>query len=194
MKRILSIITVLMVSAVLHAQNKDVTKFLGIPVDGTKAEMIQKLKAKGFVSSPYNREVLNGEFNGREVNVYVATNNNKVYRIMVADANTCDETEIKIRFNTLYYQFKNNSKYTASTYNQSLSDDEDIYYGINADKKQYAAMFYQKSSLLTPDEQSNDLSFTKRPVWFKINKYSYREYGISIFYDNEYNAANGEDL
>ena len=27
---------------------KDITKFMGIPVDGFKKDMIQKLKAKGF--------------------------------------------------------------------------------------------------------------------------------------------------
>ena len=36
----------LIVSTTVFAQ-KEVTKFLGIPVDGFKSEMIQKLKAKG---------------------------------------------------------------------------------------------------------------------------------------------------
>ena len=34
----------------LYAQ-KDVTKFLGIPVDGSESEMVKKLKEKGFRSS-----------------------------------------------------------------------------------------------------------------------------------------------
>ena len=38
-----------LVLATMTFAQKDVTKFLGIPVDGTKAEMMQKLKAKGFV-------------------------------------------------------------------------------------------------------------------------------------------------
>ncbi len=72
---------------------KDVTKFLGIPVDGTKSAMIQKLKAKGFT---YNqrRDCLEGEFNGRTVYLHVVTNNNKVYRIMVKDAYGVDESAI----------------------------------------------------------------------------------------------------
>ena len=37
----------LIVSLAVKAQ-KDVTKFLGIPVDGLKPAMIQKLKAKSF--------------------------------------------------------------------------------------------------------------------------------------------------
>ena len=47
MKKLLSLFVMLMLSIALHAQH-NVTKFLGIPVDGTKASMIQKLKNKGF--------------------------------------------------------------------------------------------------------------------------------------------------
>lgn len=32
-----------------------------------------------------------------------------------------------------------------------------------------------------------------KPVWFRICE-SYGEYYITMFYDNEYNHANGEDL
>lgn len=45
MKRILLIAVVLVISISLFAQ-KDVTKFLGIPIDGFKPEMIQNLKKK----------------------------------------------------------------------------------------------------------------------------------------------------
>ena len=40
--------------------------------------MIKKLKEKGFVSSEYDKEMLEGEFNGTDVYVHVVTNNNKV--------------------------------------------------------------------------------------------------------------------
>jgi len=54
-----------------HAQ-QDVTRFLGIPVDGSKSEMIHRLKEKGF---QYNQSTgaLRGEFNGLEVDIYVVT-------------------------------------------------------------------------------------------------------------------------
>ena len=51
MKKILSLAVLLVFSLAMYAQ-KDVTKFLGIPVDGTKSEMIKKLKEKGFTESP----------------------------------------------------------------------------------------------------------------------------------------------
>ena len=46
MKKLISIILVMMISLGSYAQ--DVTKFLGIPVDGTKESMKQKLIQKGF--------------------------------------------------------------------------------------------------------------------------------------------------
>lgn len=105
MKRIL-LLLLLITSTSVFAQ-KEVTKFLGIPVDGYKTEMIQKLKAKGYT---YNSttDCLEGEFNGRDVEIAVVTNNNKVYRIFVADKYSVDESQIKIRFNNLCQQFSNN--------------------------------------------------------------------------------------
>ena len=50
MKKILLAIILLLTSISSYAQS-DITKFLGIPVDGSKSEMIRQLKDKGFVSS-----------------------------------------------------------------------------------------------------------------------------------------------
>ena len=143
------IITMLLLASVTAHAQKDVTKFLGIPVDGTKTEMKEKLIAKGFTykSRPEHFE---GEFNGRDVNVYIATNNNKVWRIMVSDANTCNETEIKIRFNNLCEQFAKNQKYVATNFGTSdftLSDKEDISYEMLVHNKRYQASYYQRPDL-----------------------------------------------
>lgn len=90
---------ILVLAAGLYAQ-KDVTKFLGIPVDGTKQAMIQKLKAKGFTyNQKYN--ILEGEFNGENINIHIVTQGNKVYRIGVSDNSTRDEAQIRLRFNEL---------------------------------------------------------------------------------------------
>ncbi len=60
MKRIFLLVVLLTTSISLFAQ-KDVTKFMGIPVDGLKPEMIQNLKEKGFVSSEDDKDILEGE-------------------------------------------------------------------------------------------------------------------------------------
>lgn len=214
MKRILSILPLLILSISLYAQ-KDITEFLGIPVDGSKSEMIQKLKAKGYVSSPLNKDVLEGEFNGKDVNIHVVTNNNKVYRIMVIDANGMSEGDIKIRFNRLCEQFQNNKKYIPDKRNLLLSDD-DISYEMTVNKKRYEALFTQKTAaydslIIKKDSLSSQkadfdkqaelikriaeesLKSLNKAVWFMISERQGKYY-ISMFYDNEYNRANGEDL
>ncbi len=221
MKKILFASMFFLISIILSAQEKDVTKFLGIPIDGFKPEMIQKLKAKGFTTSQNNSDVLEGEFNGTNVNIHIVTNNNKVCRIMVCDQTPISETDIKIRFNKLCEQFKNNSKYISIS-DYTIPEDEDISYEMNVKNKRYEAIFYQYTpeidstvmeklrEIYTEEELANpteelqkiiqNLSVLKqmdkmvmKPVWFMISEY-YGEYFISMFYDNEYNRANGEDL
>ena len=212
-----------MCSIALYAQN-DVTKFLGIPVDGTKEEMIQKLKAKGFRGTSYDRDILEGEFNGQKVNLFVGTNNNKVYRIMVADVNHVDEAQIKIRFNNLCKQFEKNPRYISLDGDQSISDDENILYGLNIYKKTYDAHYFQiadttdslalsrrmtlaMASKFSSDQIANltqeeildfSLEFFKEATLKKLVWFRVAEfsgkYYIAMFYDNKYNEANGEDL
>lgn len=188
MKKLLSILTMLVLSISMYAQ-REVTKFLGIPVDGTKSEMIRKLKAKGFEEIPGSDGTLTGEFNGREVYIYVQTNNNKVWRIAVVYVNSVDESQIKIRFNNLCWQFLDNPKYIpAYDTDFTLSDDYDIGYEISTHHKQIEASFRQKIS----DVVDDDIDY--RAVWFTIIEYKYGKYRIALYYENIYNAANGEDL
>lgn len=150
----------------LFAQN-DVTKFLGIPVDGSKSEMIQKLKAKGF---RYDSELdcLKGEFNGRDSYISVVTNNDKVYRIMVRDAMASDETSIRIRFNTLCRQFENNKKYqSVSSESYIIPEDEDIAYNISIKNKRYQASYFQ-----VPEGGIDSTTIAQEAQTFIYSKYS----------------------
>ena len=170
-----------MLSVAMYAQN-EVTKFLGIPIDGTKADMIQKIKAKGF---NYNaqEDCLEGIFNGEDVYISIQTNKGKVWRIAVTDKNDFDEGQIKIRFNNLCQQFDDNPKYYSLKGTQMLSDNDDISYEMTAHHKQFEAVYYQ----LPHDRAQN------RKVWFIIGEV-YGKYRIIIFYDNKRNQAHGEDL
>ena len=153
MKKLLCAIITLLCAATMQAQEeeKDVTKFLGIPVDGYKPAMIEKLKAKGFTPSSMNKNFLEGEFNGTDVLLSIVTNNNKVYRIGLADRDTQGETDIKIRFNRLCQQFRNNPKYKTfrTEEEQTIPDNEDLSYEITVHDKRYEAVFYQISQLDT---------------------------------------------
>lgn len=144
MRFILSLTLLLMSSLVAFAQ-KDVTTFLGIPIDGYKSEMKQKLISKGFTYDAQN-DCFEGEFNGEEVVISIVTNNNKVYRIAVFDKISRDETNIRIRFNNLCNQFTNNKKYASSNFGQEsylIPDDEDISYNMGIKNKRYQASYYQ---------------------------------------------------
>ncbi len=154
-------------------------KFLGIPVDGTKTNMIAELKKKGFVYDS-DLDILEGEFNGHNVNISVVTNSNKVYRIFVADIAALDETGIKIRFNKLFNQFLKNGKYDLLD-GEILSDEEDVAYEIAVNSKRYEASFIPK------DQTIHGI------VWYIIADYAGKYY-IAMYYDNIENQADGEDL
>ncbi len=262
MKRLSLFVFGILVSVLLSAQNKEATKFMGIPIDGTKNEMRKHLEAKGFVWNSF-KECLEGEFNGTDVDIYIVTNKNKVWRIYLEDRNPRDEYQIKLRYNTLCKQFKNNSRYVPSDTDQTIPMDEDISYEMVVNDKHYEASFHQISantsvlmemadkykdidtSIMTEEElaqlcsdvmsylilcdeekfakygegyfsrlitMSNEnrlnevLSITedlmsffedqqnKNLVWFTINKRNNNRYYISMYYDNGYNEASGEDL
>lgn len=187
MKKYFIFLLAMLIASMCLAQQKDVTKFLGIPVDGTKTEMIQKLKAKGFtydVKTGY----LKGEFNGSDVILNIITVNGKVWRVAVTTPDVTrpfsgyDETLVKINFNRLCQQFERNPKYVSllGTESQEIGDEEDISYEISVKSKQYEAGYLQDG-----DEM--------KLVWFTIFDIL-SEYYIVIFYENSYNAANGEDL
>ena len=224
MRNFISFMLALMFACTVHAQ-KDVTTFLGIPIDGFKTEMKKKLIAKGFTpkKTQEGHDFLEGEFNGVGVDLYIVTNNNKVFRIMVSEKNLQDEANIKIRYNRLVNQFKNNKRYTCFD-DYELSETEDISYEMTVNNKIYDAAFYQNPNMdiveekarkellkvYTEDQLKNPTEevrnalqkkilsikvdvMSKKVVWFRIYEY-YGLYNITIYYDNEYNHANGEDL
>lgn len=170
MKKLFLFVVLLFCSATLFAQS-DVTKFLGIPVDGTKAEMIQKLKAKGFHSIGYDSDILEGEFNGSDVYLSVITTNNKVSRVAVVEKyNTRSVSEIRTRFNNLCYQFQKNDKYLALQDEQSIPEDEDIRYNMAVDDKSYEAYFYQKVDSTIYKKEIRDFLLNEYPDIDKPNK------------------------
>ena len=177
MKKMLLIALLIHLTVSGFAQNT--IKFLGIPIEGTKKEMISKLQAKGYEYNSY-ADVLTGEFNGYDVTISVQTVNNRVWRIAIIDRNTTDETNIKIRYNNLFEQFSNNGKYV-SVGDGKLTDKDDISYEMTVHKKRYEADF-----------RFIDKSINGQ-VWYMIAE-SYGKYQIAMFYENLDNAANGDDL
>lgn len=260
MKRIVNLLFLIVVSHTMQAQvdltaiknlyESDFTpQFMGIPVNGTKSDMIDAIKAKGF---KYDQEYgfFTGDFNGKSVRVFIHTNHDVVDRIMVAYPSV-SESQIKTEYNSLLRQFQKNAKYIEIFENEPISESEDVSYEMTVHHKDYQSVFlYLPSTIsipalakatkellvaikngeeiegleeLEPDlDALNEIKDSKdeewdaflnlskedwedavkfiffgqeRPnsIWFSINEYL-RDYTIDIFYDNEANRPNGEDL
>lgn len=182
MKKLLVLILMSMLSVGVYAQ-KEVTKFLGIPVDGTRTSMIQKLRAKGFTVNREKDDILNGKFNGEDVNIAILTQNDKVWRVLVTDVTIRNEVQVKMRFNELVRQFENNGNYYEPSNDQSIPDNENVKDEIKSSNRQYQAFFIQKGT--TSDD--------KRLVWIEIMPNG-DGYNIVMFYENGYNRADGSEL
>ena len=222
-KRYLLSLVIAFLTVSVYAQ-KDITKFLGIPVDGTKSEMVNQLKAKGFKYDS-DLDCLFGEFNGREVSILIGMNKDKVWRIVLTDVEQSDEIGIKIRFNTLCRQFLENKKYTSPISDYTIPQSEDISYEILVNKKRYEASFYQAPDnidkflndlnthllqFFTDEEINNPSDIIKSKIEqigadYMIEVLSkklvwfmiheqFGKYRIAMYYENAYNGPNGEDL
>ena len=74
MKQLITMLLALFASIAISAQtNPNVLKFMGIPVDGSKTQVIQKLKERGFKYDSVN-DCLTGEFNGKDSQIFIHTN------------------------------------------------------------------------------------------------------------------------
>ena len=113
MKRIITIVIGLILFSKVYSQ-REVTKFMDIPVDGKKSEMIKQLKKKGFKHKRHSFDTsidyMEGEFNGCNVDVYIVTNKKKVWRIAIEYNSLCTNTSIIPIYNRLCSQFENNIK------------------------------------------------------------------------------------
>ena len=200
--------------------DSDVLKFLGIPVDGSKEQMIERLKEKGF-SGNWWEEYLEGIFNGEKVRVYIGTNHGIVDRIKVIYPST-DDRVTKVKYNTLLSRFGRNSKYTELRENREISENERISFEITVQGRIYDAMYYVLQSDIDAASWKEDFyreykARYKKPlseltqeeveevlfclpsripdavsgvVWFTLQSAR----SIVLYYDNLKNRPRGEDL
>lgn len=139
MKKAFLVTLLTFITLLSYGQTEGQLKFLGIPIDGTEAQFATKLRAKGFTYNSYI-EGYKGQFNGKNVEVYIHTNHNLVDRVYVAFPYT-SEDGIRSEFNHLLSQFKNNSKYFDFSMNEEIPEDDDISYEITVNNKRYQAGF-----------------------------------------------------
>ena len=143
MKRILLIATILFwLPFTILAQNNS-THFLGIPVDGPKSEMIEKIKDKGFtyyVAEDY----FTGYYYGYPVYLFVQAERGVVNRIIVYDIPQRSEKDIKKRFNAICHGFEKNNRYASlNEKSVKIPKKENLHHEITVHKKKYIALYNQ---------------------------------------------------
>lgn len=209
--------------AYAEAIKSDVTTFLGIPVDGTVSTMKQKLIEKGFKQdsnmlsgqfngqdvylsivankgkvwriavinkTPYLEEQIKTQFN-----YLVGQFKNSSKYVYTEEYNpTIDESE-----DVGYEMSIHKKEYKAYFYQKSHIESDSIKL-----KEQFKLSFLKEC----PNASLKDIETAckvmldifkltgqlSKPVWFQIDKDYYKGYRIFIFYDNEHNKPNGEDL
>ena len=142
MKRMYFFLAAAMMVIGMMAQNHS-TKFLGIPIDGAKQEMIRNIQSKGFI---YNRQLdcFTGVFNGEKVVVALRTYNEKVCQVSVINLQTYSEKQVKDKFNNLMKQFNNHPNYISATLDQTYIDKKErLSKEITKNGKKYAAYYLQ---------------------------------------------------
>lgn len=157
MKRILIILVCAFAILSTYAQNTSdgTLKFLGIPVDGSKEEMISQLKAKDFRYNSYD-DLLYGQFNGKDAEIHVGTNHGVVDRVVVVFP-SIPESQIISEYNALLSQFNRNEKYIGVGENESIASDENISYEIAVSHKNYEADFAYLSPDLFSEEEASQI-------------------------------------
>ena len=200
--------------------DSDVLKFLGIPIDGSKEQMYNRLKEKGFSGESWN-DYLEGVFNGEKVRVYIGTNHGIVDRIRVVYP-SIDDRLTRVKYNTLLSRFGRNSKYTELRENHEISEKEAVAYKMVFEKKIYDAVYYLLNKDTEPNswkadfyreykaryngqlselsqEEIEEVLFSLPPriadavsgvVWFTLSSSTQ----IELYYDNLKNRPRGEDL
>lgn len=163
MPQIIFSLLIILSSLTISAQN-DVTKFLDIPIDGDKSEMIQKLEDKGFKYNFYS-DYLTGKCNNIDVIIYISTHNNKVCDIIIADTISYDRNNIALRFNELLSYFENNQNYT-----KAIGQEIHLYTDMAEDKiSEYIFNAHSKSAVFLQEKRSEILNKIKHRL---LQKYT----------------------
>ena len=166
MKRIFATLFLVIITITIFAQsaNNNALKFLGHPVDGSKSKMATHLRNKGFTYDSSSKSY-KGKFNGKQVDVYISTNNDIVDRIYVAFQTTRNVSKIINEYNILLGQFKNNDKYLELQDNPEIPEYENLSYEMNLNNKIYSASFYYRAEKDTLAIQQEFRSqFTKEEI------------------------------
>ena len=101
---------------------------------------------------------------------------------------------MQISINNLVKQFENNPNYVKPETDQTITDDIDISREMNNNEYRFIAEFYQKNKTIEfPNLKIKGLILKNKKVWFRIGRQG-DQYYLAMYYDNEYNKPDGDDL
>ena len=196
-------------------------KFMGIPIDGSKDDMVAALMEKGF-KQDWGDEYLTGIFNGENVKVFISTNHGIVDRIRVVYPSTNDSNDTRVKFNTLLSKMNRNAKYVSVSPRPEIPAGESVGLISYGDSKHYDTAYF----FLMPDadqaQWKGEFNAAYKKKYTKpVKDLSYDELEevlfclptrirsaisgivwlaitnvdhINIYYDNLQNRPRGEDL
>ncbi len=183
MKKIFLSAILLLSSIIIYAQRK-VIEYMGIPIDGTKSEMIRKLQAKGgeYISAFDWVEMKNGN---RTSYITINTYNDKVWRLVITPFGwpTSDEAKVKAHYNDLCNMCEGPLYYPIREV-LPISDEENIAYEMKVHNKKYSIacfsipydymeLFWNDRDSLTSEQLNN---ITMRRCWSVIQLYEDKPY------------------
>ena len=93
----------------------------------------------------------------------------------------------KKRYEAIFYQLPDTTATNYSEEIQSLIYSKYTKEQLENPSEEISQDIYKMAAIYALDKAA------KKPVWFMISEH-YGQYYITMFYDNEYNRANGEDL
>ena len=117
-------------------------KFVGVPIDGTKEQMIEALEEKGFQKEPFNDSMATGMFNGELVTLFLSTNHGIVDRVKVVYPRCNAANDTRVKYNMLLSRFNRNAKYVCVNTRPEVPADENIYLKLQANTKEYDAVYF----------------------------------------------------
>lgn len=134
-------ITYTFVSSGFADSDETALKFLGLPIGGTKKQMMEALKTRGF-NIDYGNESMTGMFNGEEVKLFLTTNHGIIDKIKVIYPYCSEENDTRIKYNMLLSRFNRNAKYICVNPRAEVPIDEKIYWKLEENNNTYDAIYF----------------------------------------------------
>lgn len=183
-KLIISIVAFLLTVSAVLAQVKaseTILTFSGVPINGSKAQIIKSLSAKGFeYSDLYDH--LTGMFNGEEVTLKISTNHGVVDRIIVNYPYCHESNDTRIKYNMLLSRFNRNDKYICINPRLEVPADERINRQLYDNSRYYDAVYFYLRPGTDPEQWTDEYRKEYQKMYNKpLAGLSYEEMEEALF-------------